>query len=146
MSELIIAVLFGLGLAYFATQNTMTVPISLGVYQFFGVPLYLVAFGSLLAGLLIAWVIHLVGTLGFLVSLRNRDAKIREREFEMDNMKRKIRALEMENLQLKGDERVVRAERDAQTAAPPPTPSYQPNFFQRLRDNWFANRNLRQSY
>lgn len=138
MSELIIAVLFGLGLAYFATQNTMTVPISFGLYQLFNVPLYLIAFGSLLVGLLIAWVIHLVGALGFFMSLRNRDAKIREREFEMGNLKRRMQALEIENARLKGENPAV--------AVKEKTDTYQPNFFQRIRDNWMANRSLRQSY
>ena len=143
MSELIIAVLFGLGLAYFATQNTMTVPISLGVYQFFGVPLYLIAFGSLLVGLLIAWVIHLVGALGFLLSLKGKDAKIREREFEMSNLRAKLQALEVENSQLRGDKRVIVEDNrhlEAQARAA------QPNIFQRIRNNFQLNRPLRQSY
>ena len=145
MSELIIAVLFGLGLAYFATQNTMTVPISFGLYQFFNVPIYLIAFGSLLAGLLIAWIIHLVGTLGFLVSLRNRDAKIREGEFEMGNLKKRLRILELENARLKGDDRIVVQEKTPEPVVK--TEAYHPNVFQRIRDSWQANRrSFRQSY
>ncbi len=144
MSELIIAVLFGLGLAYFATQNTMSVPISLGLYQVFNVPLYMIAFGSLLTGLLIAWIIHLVGTLGFLVSLRNRDSKIRKRELEMADLRKTIQDLQMENAQLKGNTPVMVEEKRGLEGQPEVSP--RPNIFQRVRSSLFINRTLRQGY
>lgn len=143
MSELIIAVLFGLGLAYFAIQNTMTVPISFGLYQFFNVPIYLIAFGSLLAGLLIAWVIHLVGALGFFISLQSKESKLREKDLQMADLKKRLQAIEEENSQLKGTA-VVKEEL---SGTKPEHVSYdRPNVFQRIKDNWLDNRRLRRSY
>jgi uncharacterized integral membrane protein len=58
MFVLIIAVMLGLVIGYFATQNTTPVTIHFGRYVLEEVPLYLAAVGSLLIGLFIAWTLR----------------------------------------------------------------------------------------
>jgi len=57
MLVLLVGVIFGLAIAYFATQNTTPVTIHIAQYAFEG-PLYLVVMGSLFVGLLIAWILY----------------------------------------------------------------------------------------
>jgi len=59
MLSIFLAVVFGLGIGYFATENTTPVALRLGDFVLDNVPLYLVAVGSLLAGLVIAWLFYL---------------------------------------------------------------------------------------
>ena len=59
MLSIFLAVIFGLGVGYFATENTTPVALRLGDFVLDNVPLYLVAIGSLLAGLIIAWIFYL---------------------------------------------------------------------------------------
>jgi len=59
MLSIFLAVIFGLGVGYFATENTTPVALRFGDFVVDNVPLYLVAVGSLLAGLIIAWLFYL---------------------------------------------------------------------------------------
>ena len=59
MLAIFLAVIFGLGVGYFATENTTPVALRFGEFVVENVPLYLVAVGSLLAGLIIAWLFYL---------------------------------------------------------------------------------------
>jgi len=59
MLAIFLAVIFGLGVGYFATENTTPVALRFGEFVIENVPLYLVAVGSLLAGLIIAWLFYL---------------------------------------------------------------------------------------
>ena len=62
MLAIFLAVIFGLGVGYFATENTTPVALRFGEFVVENVPLYLVAVGSLLAGLIIAWLFYLART------------------------------------------------------------------------------------
>lgn len=60
MFALIILVIFGLGTAYFATQNTMPTILYIGNYRIADVPMYFVIIGSLLLGVFISWIISII--------------------------------------------------------------------------------------
>jgi uncharacterized integral membrane protein len=102
MSVLLIVVLFGLGFAYLATQNTMGVNINLWQYTFTNIPLYIVALGSLLLGLFISWLVSLIDNLTNAISLRSREHKIHQSERTVQSLESKLRDLEIENAHLKG--------------------------------------------
>jgi len=61
MLVLLVGIIFGLAIGYFATQNTTLVTIQVAQYAFEEVPLYLVIVGSLFVGLFIAWILYLPG-------------------------------------------------------------------------------------
>jgi MFS superfamily sulfate permease-like transporter len=103
MSLIIAAVLFGLGFAYLATQNTAGIALRAGPYLFSGVPIYLVVFLSLLAGLIIAWAFSSVGWVSSAMQLRAKDNRIRETESTMDDLQKKIDDLKTENRRLRGE-------------------------------------------
>ena len=59
MLVLLVAVIFGIAIAYFGMQNTSPVTIRLNEYVWNDVPLYLVIVGSLFVGLFIAWILYI---------------------------------------------------------------------------------------
>lgn len=103
MSTLIVAVIAGLLFAFFATANTAGVTINIGNYLLNNVPLYLVALGSLLLGLLISWVISLVDSLSSGLSLRSKEQQIKQTEHRLEDLKSRVQELEIENARLKGE-------------------------------------------
>src|SRR5579885_3498213 len=100
MSVLITAVVFGLVFALFSTQNTVGVPVNVGSYSLFQVPLYLLVLGSLLVGLIISWIISLFDAFGSFMTVRSRDAKLHESDLKIRNLQRRISELQVENARL----------------------------------------------
>ena len=78
MLSLIVTILFGLGVAYFALQNSMNVVIHMGNYTLIGVPVYAVVVISILVGVLISWVISGLNSLAAYLALRGKDKVIKE--------------------------------------------------------------------
>ena len=77
MLNLLIIVIFGIGFAYFATQNTGLVNIQLGSFLW-QLPLYLVALGSLLVGLFVSSILSALDSISTWSSIRGRENKIKQ--------------------------------------------------------------------
>ncbi len=101
MSTLIVIVLFGLGFAFLATQNTAAATVNILGYAW-TLPMYLLVFGSLLLGFFISWIVSSVSTLGTWFSLQGKNSKIREKEQTVSQLENRIRDLELENAKLQG--------------------------------------------
>jgi uncharacterized integral membrane protein len=70
---LLVAVIFGLAIGYFATQNTTPVTIRVAEYALEEVPLYLVVVGSLFVGLFIAWILYFARSISSTLAIHGRD-------------------------------------------------------------------------
>jgi uncharacterized integral membrane protein len=114
MLVLLIAVAFGLAVGYFATQNTTPVTIRLGDYALEEVPLYVVMVGSLLAGLLIAWILYIARTVSSRLTIAGKDKAVRRSRQTVAELEQRVRDLELENERLRA-------------AAPHPSTSEFPN-------------------
>lgn len=101
MSLLITVVLFGIVFAYFATQNTSLVDVSV-LNSVFTLPLYALALVSLLAGLLISAIISMIDGLSSSLALHQKDNSLKQKQQTVSEMSDKIRELELENARLKG--------------------------------------------
>lgn len=101
MEVIILAVIVGLGIGYFATQNTTLISLYLGPYITPGIPLYLVVIGTLLLGLLLAWVFSLVNSFSSKITLHGKENKIKEDEKTIAELTKEIHQLELENTRLK---------------------------------------------
>ncbi len=101
MEVLIIAVISGIGIAYFATQNPIAVPITLASYHFFNIPLYILVAGSLLFGLLVSWIISLFSYFGNSVLFHRQSSRIKKDNKIIQDLTTKIHDLEIENARLK---------------------------------------------
>ena len=101
MEVIILAVIVGLGIGYFATQNTSLINLNFGPYLAPNIPLYLVVIGAVLLGLLLAWIFSLVNSLSSKITLHGKENKIKEDGKTIAELTREIHQLELENTRLK---------------------------------------------
>ncbi len=125
MSTLILVTIFGLGFAFFATQNTGAVNISFGNSGLFSIPIYLVVLGSLLIGLVLSWVINTIDWIGSTWTIRDRESKIKDIAGNNLVLQKQIHDLELENARLRGEKREVEVKQEYA----------HPNWLDRLRHN-----------
>jgi uncharacterized integral membrane protein len=111
MLALLIAVVFGLGIGYFATQNTIPVTIRLADYALEEVPLYLVVIGSLLVGLFIAWILYVAQSVSARLTLYGRDKAVRNSRRTVAELEQRIHDLEIDNARLRGEREAYPVER-----------------------------------
>lgn len=120
MITLLLLGIIGLGMAFFATQNTSQVTIVIGTYTLYGVPLYLLAIGSLLLGVAFSWPISIIDTLAAIFALRGKDAAIHNANRTIESLKKDLHALEVENAHLKGEEHDHKEEEEHAVGPRPP--------------------------
>lgn len=98
---LIITVLLTLGVAFFATQNTATVPIFVANVPIPDVPVYMIVIISLLTGMVVAWLLSLLKSLSASMTIRNRDSALKESRKTITSLTKRVHVLEIENTELK---------------------------------------------
>lgn len=103
MFALIVLVVFGIGVAYFATQNTQSVSIALAGYPLTGTPLYLIVLISLLLGFVVSWIISLVDVISSALKIHGRDSTIKDASKQISELTKRVHQLELENERLKGE-------------------------------------------
>ena len=104
MSTLIILIIFGLGMAYFATQNTGLIHLTVANFYSGGIPLYIVVIGSMLLGIFISWLISLVNSLTASFKMRKINSQMRNANRTIDELTKKNAALLKENDSLKKEQ------------------------------------------
>lgn len=108
MLLLIVLLVFGLGVAYFAMQNTTVVMLNLFGNIIPGVPLFFVVIGSMLVGFVVAYVIYVAHSVTSGVKMWGKEMKIKEVEGRASTMEERIRELEAENQLLRAKKRSSR--------------------------------------
>lgn len=103
MSTLIILVVFSLGVAYFATQNTGIVHITLANFFTGGIPLYVVVIGSMLLGIFISWLISIINYIFSTVKILGKEAKLKDAYRTIDTLNKENSDLHLENTRLKSE-------------------------------------------
>jgi uncharacterized integral membrane protein len=101
MPAIFLSVIFGLGIGYFATQNTSPVTLHMGELVLEEVPLYLIVLGSLLVGLFIAWTFYFARTLSTTLAIYGRDSAIKKAKQVVADLEQRVRDLEAVNARLK---------------------------------------------
>lgn len=105
MLSFILAVILGGAFAFVAIQNALPVPLHLGGYYLTSVPLYLVAFASFIAGIVISGLFGLVGWASSAIALVNRNSQLEKAQKVNANLQSQIQILQVENKTLKEDMR-----------------------------------------
>jgi len=103
MFALIVLVVFGIGVAFFATQNTQTVSIILANYPLTDIPLYLIVLVSLLLGFIVSWIISLVDVISSALKIHGRESTIKDANKQISELTKRAHQLELENERLKGE-------------------------------------------
>lgn len=101
MLALLIAVVFGAAVGYFATQNTIPVTIRMAEYAIEDVPLYLVVIGSLLIGLFVAWILYVARSVSSSLAMRGKNSEVRRARETIAELETRVRDLEVENARLR---------------------------------------------
>lgn len=104
MVVLIVGVILGIAIGYFATQNTTPVTIQFGEYTFADIPLYLIMVGSLITGVLVSWILYLAKILSSGTTTYGKDyAAMRRARRVAADLEQRVHELEAENVQLRSD-------------------------------------------
>ncbi len=101
MLVLLVAVISGLAIAYFGTQNTTPVTIRLNEYVWNDVPLYLVIVGSLLVGLFMAWILYFARSVSSTLAIYGKNQAVKKAQQTVADLERRVQELEVENARLK---------------------------------------------
>ena len=101
MLSILLSVIFGLAIGYFATQNTAPVSIQFGEFVIENVPLYMVTVGSLMLGLLIAWIFYIARTVSTTLTIAGKDHEMKRSRRTVTDLEQKVHALEAENVRLR---------------------------------------------
>lgn len=105
MLILILFLVIGSLLAYLSQANLMPVTVNFGPYIFAGIPLFYVITGSLLTGLVLAYLIHLVSAISTSLLLRDKRHQIKKNKDAVLELTKRVHQLELENEQLKNGAR-----------------------------------------
>jgi uncharacterized integral membrane protein len=100
MPVLIVTVIFGSIIAYFATQNTTLISVRFINYSL-TVPLYFIVIGSLFIGLVVSWIISMVDSVSSSLTIHGKESKLNEAKKETAELTKRIHELELENTKLK---------------------------------------------
>lgn len=100
MATLIITVLLGLIIAFFAIQNTAVISLNFFNYKLPGIPTYIVVVGALLVGLFLSWIISFVNGIITGFTIRDKDSQIKNYKNENAQYLKQIHQLELENARL----------------------------------------------
>jgi hypothetical protein len=106
MFALLILIIFGLGMAYFATQNTGIVHIMAGNYAISGIPIYVLVIGAVLLGIFISWLISMVNSISTSMTLHGKESALKKALVTIEQLKKENRELALENAHLKGQESI----------------------------------------
>jgi uncharacterized integral membrane protein len=101
MLTLILLLVVGSFLVYISKFNFAPVSLNLGVYVFDNIPLFYVIVGSLVLGLVLSYLIYLVGAISTSFTLRGKNKEIKNDKDKILELTRQIHQLELENEKLK---------------------------------------------
>lgn len=103
MLSLILFLSLGAMMVYLAQNNLDPVTLRLGTYFFSAIPLFYVIIGSLITGLVLGYLVHLINSLFTTLSLHKKDNKIKQGKDELVSLTKRIHGLELENEKLKNN-------------------------------------------
>ncbi|MBI5018847.1 DUF1049 domain-containing protein [Candidatus Gottesmanbacteria bacterium] len=103
MITLILILLIGSALVYLAQDNLTPVTLHLGSTVVTDLPLFYVITGSLLAGLVLAYLFYLIHSVFVGFTLRRKDHTIKKTKNEIAELTKRIHKLEIENAELRAD-------------------------------------------
>ena len=96
MLSLILLLIVGSALVYISKFNFTQVSLNLGVYVFSNIPLFYIIIGSLLIGLVLSYLIHLIGAVSTSFTLRGKNKEIKKEKEEVLELTKRIHQLELE--------------------------------------------------
>lgn len=103
MITLILILIIGSVFVYLAQNNLAPVTLHLGSATVTDLPLFYVISGSLLTGLLLAYLFYLINSIFIGFSMRKKDHAIKETKNQVAELTKRIHKLELENEELRNE-------------------------------------------
>jgi hypothetical protein len=94
------------------------------------VPLYLVIIGSLIVGVAISWILHVLDGVSTAIMVHRKNRQLQKTDTSLNALEKRIHDLEVENARLKG-----KAVDETFRTENPPVQEPKPSFFDRFRHN-----------
>lgn len=94
-------------MAYLSQNNLMLVPLYLGPYTYTDIPLFYIIIGSLLTGLVLAFLIYLFNSIFTAFTMHGKDNTIKRGKSDIVDLTKRIHQLELENEKLKNNSTVI---------------------------------------
>lgn len=107
MLALFLFIVFGIGFAYFATQNVSPVAVHLGATSISGLPLYVLVLAALVVGLVIASIFYMIKSFSAHMAMSKLSRDVSAAKKENIELTKENHKLELEITKLKaknGDE------------------------------------------
>ena len=97
MLSLIFLLVVGSLLVYISKFNFMLVSVNLGIYTFSNIPLFYVIVASMVFGLVLSYLVHLVQSISTSFILRGKNNEIKKDKDEILELTKRVHQLELEN-------------------------------------------------
>jgi len=101
MLNIIFLLLAGSVFAYISKANLTPVTLNLAQYTFTDIPLFYVIMGSLLVGLVLSYIVQILGSIANAFVLRGNRKVMKSSQDEILELTKRIHQLELENEKLK---------------------------------------------
>ncbi len=101
MLSLILLLILGSGIAFLSLQNTQLVTVTFLTYSVSNIPLYFVIIGSLMVGILMAYVLYLSKAISSGLTIRGQRNKLKHEKLENAELTKSVHQLELKNAGLK---------------------------------------------
>lgn len=101
MLNIIILLVAGSVFAYISKDNLTPVTLNVAQYTFANIPLFYVIVGSLLVGLVLSYIVQIIGSIATAFVLRGNRQTIKSSQDEILELTKRIHQLELENEKLK---------------------------------------------
>lgn len=95
--------MFGTGIAFLSVQNGMPVTLNFMQYSFPDLALSYVIIGSVLVGVLMAYMIYLIHSISTAITIRGKNKRLKHEKQESTALTKKVHQLELENARIKNE-------------------------------------------
>jgi uncharacterized integral membrane protein len=114
MLILILILISGSFLVYISKYNFALVNVNLGTFILKDIPLFYVMIGSVIFGLVLAYLVHLIISLSTAMTMRRKNKEIQKEKEEVLELTKRVHQLELENEKQKnGTEIIVPTDQNA---------------------------------
>lgn len=107
MIILILLLVVGSGLVFISKYNFNPVTVNFGTFALTNIPLFYVIVGSVVFGLLISYLVHLVTSVSTYFAFRGKNKELQKEKEDVLELTKRVHQLEIENEKIKHEPEVT---------------------------------------
>ncbi len=113
MIILILLLVVGSFLVYISKFNFAPVTVNLGSYVLSNIPLFYVIVGSVVFGLLVSYLVHLISSVSTYFAMRGKNNQLKKEKEDVLELTKRVHQLEIENEKIKHEPEVTNDDKNA---------------------------------